>query len=33
MRQAPQAIEALLTAVNLNHALPGSWGMLEGLYA
>jgi tetratricopeptide (TPR) repeat protein len=32
MRQAPQAIEAFLTAVNLNHALPGSWGMLEGLY-
>ena len=25
-------IEAFLTAVNLNHALPGSWGMLEGLY-
>jgi len=32
MREAPQAIEAFLTAVNLNHALPGSWGMLEGLY-
>jgi tetratricopeptide (TPR) repeat protein len=32
MRQAPQAIEAFLTAVNLNHALPGSWEMLEGLY-
>ena len=32
LRQAPQAIEALLTAVNLNHALPGSWGLLEGLY-
>jgi tetratricopeptide (TPR) repeat protein len=32
MRQAPQAIEAFLTAVNLNHALPGSWGLLEGLY-
>jgi tetratricopeptide (TPR) repeat protein len=32
MRQAPQAIEAFLIAVNLNHALPGSWGMLEGLY-
>jgi tetratricopeptide (TPR) repeat protein len=32
MKQAPQAIEAFLTAVNLNHALPGSWGMLEGLY-
>jgi tetratricopeptide (TPR) repeat protein len=32
MRQAPQAIEAFLIAVNLNHALPGSWGMLEALY-
>jgi tetratricopeptide (TPR) repeat protein len=32
LRQAPQAIEALLTAVNLNHALPGSWSLLEGLY-
>jgi tetratricopeptide (TPR) repeat protein len=32
MRQAPQATEAFLTAVNLNHALPGSWTMLEGLY-
>ena len=32
LRQAPQAIEAFLTAVNLNHALPASWGMLEGLY-
>ncbi|HXW73683.1 MAG TPA: sulfotransferase [Steroidobacteraceae bacterium] len=32
MRQAPQAIEAFLTGVNLNHALPGSWTMLEGLY-
>jgi tetratricopeptide (TPR) repeat protein len=32
LRQAPQAIEAFLTAVNLNHALPGSWSMLEGLY-
>ena len=32
MRQAPQAIEAFLTAVNINHALPGSWSMLEGLY-
>jgi tetratricopeptide (TPR) repeat protein len=31
-RQAPQAIEAFLRAVNLNHALPGSWGMLESLY-
>ncbi len=32
MRQAPQAIEAFLMAVNINHALPGSWSMLEGLY-
>jgi tetratricopeptide (TPR) repeat protein len=32
LRQAPPAVEAFLTAVNLNHALPGSWGMLEGLY-
>ncbi len=32
LRQAPEAIEAFLKAVNLNHALPGSWSMLEGLY-
>jgi tetratricopeptide (TPR) repeat protein len=32
LRQAPPAIEAFLQAVNLNHALPGSWTMLEGLY-
>jgi tetratricopeptide (TPR) repeat protein len=32
MKQAPQAIEAFLTAVNINHALPASWSMLEGLY-
>jgi tetratricopeptide (TPR) repeat protein len=32
LRQAPDAINAFLTAVNLNHALPGSWSMLEGLY-
>ncbi len=32
LKQAPQAIEAFLRAVNLNHALPGSWAMLEGLY-
>ena len=32
LRQAPPAIEAFQTAVNINHALPGSWGMLEGLY-
>src|SRR5882762_7509922 len=32
LRQAQPAIEAFLRAVQLNHALPGSWGMLEGLY-
>jgi tetratricopeptide (TPR) repeat protein len=32
LKQAPQATEAFLRAVNLNHALPGSWGMLDGLY-
>ena len=32
LRQAPEATQAFLTAVNLNHALPGSWSMLEGLY-
>jgi tetratricopeptide (TPR) repeat protein len=32
MKQAPQAIEAFLRAVNLNHSLPGSWRMLDGLY-
>jgi tetratricopeptide (TPR) repeat protein len=32
MKQAPQAIEAFLSAVNLNHSLPGSWRMLDGLY-
>jgi tetratricopeptide (TPR) repeat protein len=32
LRQAPQAIEAFLRALNINHALPVSWGMLEGLY-
>jgi len=32
LKQAPQAIDAFLTAVNLNHALPNSWRMLEGLY-
>jgi len=25
LRQAPPAIEAFQTAVNINHALPGSW--------
>jgi tetratricopeptide (TPR) repeat protein len=32
LRQADQAIEAFLLAVNLNPALPASWSMLEGLY-
>src|SRR3984893_640595 len=32
LRQARPAIEAFLQAVHINHALPGSWGMLEGLY-
>jgi tetratricopeptide (TPR) repeat protein len=32
LRQAPQAIAAFREAVRLNHALPGSWSMLEGLY-
>ncbi|MFL6606357.1 MAG: tetratricopeptide repeat-containing sulfotransferase family protein [Steroidobacteraceae bacterium] len=32
LRQAQPATEAFLQAVNINHALPGSWGMLEGLY-
>jgi tetratricopeptide (TPR) repeat protein len=32
LRQASQAIEAFLAAVNINHALPASWSMLEGLY-
>jgi tetratricopeptide (TPR) repeat protein len=31
-RQATPAIEAFRTAVSLNHALPSSWHMLEGLY-
>ena len=31
-RDAPQAIEALLRAVNINPALPSSWNLLEGLY-
>ncbi|WP_233172098.1 tetratricopeptide repeat protein, partial [Dyella sp. ASV21] len=31
-RDAPQAIEALLCAVNINPALPSSWNLLEGLY-
>ena len=32
LKQAPQAIEAFLLAVHLNHALAASWSMLEGLY-
>jgi tetratricopeptide (TPR) repeat protein len=32
MKQPEPAIEALLRAVNINPALPGSWRMLEGLY-
>ncbi len=32
LRRAPEAIEAFEAAVGLNHALPGSWGMLQGLY-
>ena len=32
MKQAPQAIESFQRAVSLNHALPASWSMLEGLY-
>src|SRR5215470_15074265 len=32
LRQAAPAIEAFLAAVHLNHALPGAWSMLEGLY-
>jgi tetratricopeptide (TPR) repeat protein len=32
LRDAPRAIDALLTGVNINPALPSSWGMLEGLY-
>ena len=32
LRDAPQAIDAFLRAVNINPALPASWSMLEGLY-
>jgi tetratricopeptide (TPR) repeat protein len=32
LRQAQPAIEAFLKAVHINPALPGAWGMLEGLY-
>ena len=31
-KDAPRAIDGLLRAVNINPALPASWGMLEGLY-
>ncbi|HME37872.1 MAG TPA: sulfotransferase [Steroidobacteraceae bacterium] len=32
LRDAPRAIEAFLSAVNINPALPASWRMLESLY-
>ncbi len=32
LKRAPQAIEAFVVAVSLNHALPASWRALEGLY-
>jgi tetratricopeptide (TPR) repeat protein len=32
LRRAPEAIEAFVRALGFNHALPGSLGMLEGLY-
>jgi tetratricopeptide (TPR) repeat protein len=32
LKQAPEAIAAFVEAVNINHALPSSWNMLEGLY-
>jgi len=32
LKQAPQAIEAFMHAVQLNPALPASWSMLEGLF-
>jgi tetratricopeptide (TPR) repeat protein len=31
-KEAPEAIAAFLQAVNINHALPSSWAMLEGLF-
>jgi predicted Zn-dependent protease len=31
-KDAPRAVESLLTAVNINPALPLSWRMLEGVY-
>jgi tetratricopeptide (TPR) repeat protein len=32
MRDAPRAVDAFLNAVNINPALPASWGMLQSLY-
>src|SRR5215469_14842844 len=32
LRQAPEAIDAFLRAVNINPALPASWRLLESLY-
>src|ERR1700683_3205222 len=32
MRDAPRAIDAFLTAVNINPALPASWRTLQSLY-
>jgi tetratricopeptide (TPR) repeat protein len=32
LKQAPEATEAFLRAVNINPALPASWSMLEGLF-
>jgi tetratricopeptide (TPR) repeat protein len=32
LKQAPPAIDAFERAVAINHSLPGSWRMLEGLY-
>ena len=32
LKEAPQAIDAFLRAVNINPALPASWSLLEGLF-
>ena len=32
LKQAPEAIDAFLRAVNINPALPASWRLLESLY-
>jgi tetratricopeptide (TPR) repeat protein len=32
LRDAPRAIDSFLRGVNINPALPASWGLLEGLY-